>query len=53
MEVFEGWIKDHENPSSKSSSKSSSKTDADNDSQKEKVPGLGFKDLAAAENTIK
>lgn len=53
MEVFEEWIKDHENPSSKSSTKSSTKTEASDDSQKEKVPGLGFKDLSAAENTIK
>lgn len=61
MGVFEDWLKDHESSSSKSSSKSSAKPESDkgkerdnnDDGQKDKVPGLGFKDLAAAENTIK
>ncbi len=58
MQVFEEWLKDHEVPSKSKSSASTEKEkekekEKDSDGQKDKVPGLGFKDLAAAEGTIK
>lgn len=55
MGVFEEWLKDHDvkmNPKTSTSPNDKDK-DAPAEGQKDKVPGLGFKDLAAAEGTIK